>query len=308
MNLRKIIGAIIFLILIAGLGYYGYLHREDFAELRLVNPWLLIVLIGLFIFSYFTIAIVNNELMKALKVKMPVLESFMLAIVTGFYNLITPFRGGMAVRAVYLKKKYGFAYVHFLASLSAVYVLTFFVASFLGLVSTVWIYYSTGVFSWILFFVFLFVFFGMLGIIFISPKFKERRNKWLNRFVKVVNGWHLIKHNKQIIVLTSVVTLVQILLGSLGMWLQFRVFGLEVPFVAAVFLSAIGNLSLLIGLTPGNLGVHEAVVVFSARTIGISAAESLSVALLGRAVSLVVLFVLGPIFSWLLIKKGNSKV
>ncbi|MBU0907099.1 MAG: hypothetical protein KKE05_02980 [Nanoarchaeota archaeon] len=40
--------------------------------------------------------------------------------------------------------------------------------------------------------------------------------------------------------------------------------------------------------------------------VGISATDSLSAALLGRAVSLVVLFVLGPIFSWILMR-GNSK-
>jgi uncharacterized protein (TIRG00374 family) len=253
------------------------------------------------------ISVVNNELLRALNIVMGLWESFMLSIVTGFYNLIMPFRGGMAVRAVYLKKKYKFAYVHFLASLSAVYVLTFLVASLLGIISTLWIYFETGVLSWILFLVFDVVFILMLGIIFVSPQFKERENKWLNRFIKVINGWHLIKKNKRVIFVTSFVTLIQILLSSLMMWLQFRVFGIEVSFVAAVFLSAIGSLSILIGLTPGNLGIQEAIVVFSAATIGISTAESLSAALLGRAVSLVVLFVLGPIFSYLLMRNGKGK-
>jgi len=305
-----------------------------------------VVLALISLVSYFAIAILNNVLLKALKVVMSLGESFLLSVVTGFYNLITPFRGGMAVRAVYLKKKYDFAYVHFLASLSAVYVLTFLVASFLGIVSTLWIYFETGMFSWILFVIFDVVFLGMLGIIFVSPKFKEFGNdssprharpdgkyvanlprprmsrgkgneesgfikseglkKWLNRFIKVINGWHFIKNNTRVIVVTSVVTLIQILISSLMLWLQFRVFGVEVSFVSAVFLSAIGSLSLVIGLTPGNLGVQEAIIVFSAATIGITPAESLSAALLGRAVSLVVLFVLGPIFSYVLMR-GNSK-
>ncbi|MBU0977334.1 MAG: hypothetical protein KKD18_02880 [Nanoarchaeota archaeon] len=49
----------------------------------------------------------------------------------------------------------------------------------------------------------------------------------------------------------------------------------------------------------------RAIVVFSASTIGISTAESLSAALLGRAVSLVVLFVLGPIFSYVLLRRNG---
>jgi len=296
----------IVLILVAWLGYYGYSHRGDFAELTLVSPWLIVVLALISLVSYFAIAILNNVLLRALKVIMPLGESFMLSIVTGFYNLITPFRGGMAVRAVYLKKKYDFAYVNFLASLSAVYVLTFLVGSLLGIISTLLIYFQTGIFSWVLFGIFDAVFLAMLIIIFVSPQFKERKNKWLNRFIKVINGWHLIKKNGRVILVTSFVTLIQILLSSLMMWLQFRVFGLDVSFTAAVFLSAIGSLSILIGLTPGNLGVQEAIVVFSAATIGISATDSLSAALLGRAVSLVVLFVLGPIFSYVLLKRNGK--
>ncbi|MFH1290928.1 MAG: lysylphosphatidylglycerol synthase transmembrane domain-containing protein [Nanoarchaeota archaeon] len=132
-------------------------------------------------------------------------------------------------------------------------------------------------------------------------------NVWLNRFIKVINGWHLIKKNARVIVVTMIITFVQVLISSLMLWLQFRVFGIEVSFVSALFLSAIGSLSLVIGLTPGNLGVQEAIIVFSAATIGITPAESLSAALLGRAVSLVVLFVLGPIFSYVLVRNGKEK-
>ena len=375
-RVKQLISVGIILVFLAWLGYYGYAHRSDFAELTLVSPWLIIVLVLGTLVSYLAISYLNNVLMQSFGVYMKMGESFMLSVVTGFYNLITPFRGGMAVRAVYLKKRYSFAYVNFLASLSAVYVLTFLVASLLGIVSTVWIYYQTGMFSWILFVIFDVVFIGMVGIIFVSPKFKEydinppssrsrsqvvdkihsrdtlahpdgknstnnynarnynanlksrgRRDngngddngnsnwktglrKWLNRFIKVINGWHLIKKNGRVILVTSFVTLVQILLGSLMLWFQFKVFGVDISFMAAIFLSAIGSLSILIGLTPGNLGVQEAITVFSAATIGISTTESLSAVLLGRAVGLVVLFVLGPIFSYVLMrskKKGDVK-
>ena len=389
MKAKTIISALVLILLVAWLGYYGYSHRTDFAGLSVANPWLLVALIVGVLVTYSFIACLNNTLLRALKVIMPIWESFALAIITGFYNLITPFRGGMAARAVYLKKKYDFAYVHFLATLSAVYVLIFLVGSALGIVSTLWIYFTTGVFSWILFVIFDVVFIGMLGIIFVSPKFKERGrkgknsfndtarsarslsqksrselrggelnsgkvsklrkgdegelgdsdglggmkdglsdsdglgkkgyrddgndsglssfDKWLNRFIKVVNGWHLIKKNGRVIAVTLVITLIQVLISSLMLWLQFRVFGIDVGFASCIFLSAIGSLGLLISITPGSLGINEAIIVFSAMTIGITPAESLSAALLGRAVSLVVLFVLGPIFSYTLVKNGKGK-
>ena len=85
-------------------------------------------------------------------------------------------------------------------------------------------------------------------------------------------------------------------------YLQFRVFGIEVTFVKCIFLSAVGILALLVAITPAGLGINEALVVFSALTIGITPAESLSAVLLGRAVQMLVLFVLGPVFSYTLLK------
>jgi uncharacterized protein (TIRG00374 family) len=85
--------------------------------------------------------------------------------------------------------------------------------------------------------------------------------------------------------------------------LQFKVFGMELSFAKAAYLTAIGGLSLLIQLTPAGLGINEAITVFSASTIGITPAQSLSVAILGRLISVVVLFTLGPLFSYLLMKK-----
>src|SRR3989344_3891094 len=307
MGAKKILSVAILLALVALAIFYLQRNIEDFKQLTIKNPHFLIAIALIFLITYIFISIVTTTLLRPLGVNIGKIESFALSIVTCFYNLITPFRGGMAARAVYLKKRYNFAYVDFLATLSASYVLIFLVASVLGIISTLVIYFKTEVFSWVLFFIFLVVFLGGLFIIILSPKFKETKNKWLDRFIKVINGWHLIKHNPKIITLTIIITFVQLLLSTLMLYLQFLTFGIEISFASVLFLSAIGNLSILIGITPGNLGISEAITVFSAATIGITPAESLSAALLGRAASLVVLFILGPIFSWALMRKIKTK-
>ncbi len=304
---KTIISVAILVILVAFAIYYLKDNISEFKQLTIANPYLLIIIIALFLLSYCLISIVTKNLLYPLGVYLKSGESFMLSVMTGFYNLITPFKGGMATRAIYLKRKYNFAYVNFLATLTASYVIIFLVASTLGIISTLLIYYQTGILSGIILIIFIMTFLAMLFIMFMSPKFKERENKWLNRFIKVINGWHLIKNNKRVIAVTTIITLIQILLSTLMLYLQFLTFGIEISFASALFLSAIGNLSILIGITPGNLGVGEAIIVFSALTIGITPAESLSAALLGRAVSLVVLFILGPIFSYMLLKKEKNE-
>ncbi|MBS3165874.1 flippase-like domain-containing protein [Candidatus Woesearchaeota archaeon] len=304
---KKTISVISLLIIIALLIYYINKNEESFATLTLTNPLLLVVLVILFVIGYILTSILNNELLKALNVRMSLSESFALSIITGFYNLITPFRGGIAARAMYLKNKYNFAYVHFLAILSAVYVLIFLVASILGIVSALLIYSTTGLISWSIFYLLLAVFLSFLIITFMSPTLPESRNKWINRFVKVINGWHEIKKNKRVIFITLIITLIQTLVSSLMLYLQFRVFGIEIPFIQTIFLSSIGSLGILVAITPAGLGISEAITVFSAITIGITPAQSLSATLLGRAVSFIVLFILGPIFSYALLKKGRNE-
>ncbi len=306
MKHKKTLGILVLLILIAFAIYYIYQNINDFKQLSLVYPFLLIILVFLVLFHLLITGLMNYQPLRVFNVKLAFGEIFSLAIITRFYNLITPFKGGMAARAVYLKKKHKFPYTDFLATLAASYVLIFLVVSLIGIISTLIIFYSTGVFSWIIFLIFLAVFFPLVFIITFSPKFPETRNYWINRIIRVINGWHLIKDNKKVIFLVSFLSLIQLLIGAFMLYLQFRVFGIEVSYTATLFLAAIASIGLIIGLTPAGLGVSEAIIVFSALTIGIAPAESLSAALLGRAVSLVVLFVLGPIFSYVLIRKKSA--
>ena len=299
---KKILSLIVILVLVALVLYYGNKNISEFKELEIVNPWLILWLLPLiFIGLYF--GGLNNALpLRASGVYLKNWEIFQLAVITRFYNLITPFRGGMAIRALYLKRKYNFAVTDFFVALSANYVIIFLVSSLIGIITTYMIYLERGVFSWVLFLVFLAFFVGMIIIMF-SPKLKDRNGRWLGKLFRIINGWHLVKKDPKMVFGLVLTSTIQILLGSLMLWLQFRAFGIEIGFAVALFLNAIASLSILIGITPGNLGVQEAVVVFSAVTIGITPVESLSTSLLGRAVSLAVLFVLGPLFSWKLIKK-----
>jgi len=299
---KKLLGIGILLIIVALFIYYIIEHILDFKQLSLVNPIYLFVLIALFIFTYYLISIITKNLLYPLGVKLKGFEAFALSVITGFYHLITPFRGGTVVRAVYLKKKHAFSYTDFLASLAGMYVITFLIASFIGLISTLFINYFYGSFSWIIFFVFLAVFLPLLIIVALSPKLGLTKNNFINRFIKVINGWHLIKNNKRVIIVITLVSLIQLIIGAFMLYLQFRVFGFDIDFIKCLFLASLGSLSLLIAITPAGLGINEAVIVFSALTIGITPAQSLSVALLGRAIQMLILFTLGPIFSALLIK------
>ena len=292
--------------MIAWLGHYSISNYEQFREVSFVNLWLLIVIAIIFIIGYIPGSIINYYTFLPLGLRLKAMEGYGLAIITGFYNLITPFRGGMAVRAIYLKKKYRFTYTNFLATLAASYVLIFFVASLLGLLSVGLIYLKTEMINWFIITLFTGIFLFLSFIILFSPTLPQTRYNWINRFINVINGWNIIRKNKQAIIGITLISIFQILLGALSLYLEFKVFGMDLSISAAIFLAAMGSLSLLISITPGGLGISEAIIVFSASTLGITPIQSLSAALAGRLVSVIVLFILGPIFSYLLIKRGVS--
>ena len=282
-------------------------HISDFKQISLINPLWLVPLILIFLLNYYFTGIQTTVLLEPLGVKLRGFEAYMLSIVTGFYNLITPAKGGMLVRATYLKKKHGFPFTHFLASLAGMYVITFFIASLLGLLSLFFIHQSTRAFNWIILLVFLGIFFPLLFLIMFSPKFAETKNNFINKFIKVANGWNLIRKDKKVVFTCIFVTLIGLLINTLGTIISYYIFGISMGFIPALFLCCIGSLSLIIQLTPGNLGVGEAIAVFSALIIGIAPAQSLPVAILGRIVQMLVMFTLGPIFSYILLKHKPKK-
>jgi glycosyltransferase 2 family protein len=301
MKTKNLISGTILLLIIIYLIYYINNNLQNFKQLTITNPLYLIPLIViLFIFLYSN-GIMLKFLMKPFQIKLKNNEAFGLAIITNFYNLITPFRGGAAARAIYLKKKHDFPYVNFLATLSAIYILIFLVSSLIGIFSMLTLIEKSYP---ILLALSIFTIF-LLSIIIFSPKIKENNNKWSNRFIKVINGWHLIKNNKKIITITIIISLIQVFLIALNNLLAYNIFGIEITLAKALFIAAISNLSIIIAITPGNLGIGDAINVFTANIIGIPLTEAIAATILLRAVNLIIIFILGPIYSYKLIKKND---
>lgn len=300
--LKSIISISIILATLILAVYYISKNIEDFKQISLINPLWLIPLIILFLINYYFIGIQTKVILEPLGVKLGKKESFMLSIVTGFYNLITPARGGMGVRAIYLKKKHNFSYTSFFSSLAGMYVVTFFVGSLFGLISLLLIRKFYGMFSWIIFFVFLGFLIPLFFLFAFSPNFKETKYRILNNFIKVANGWNLIKENKKVLLTCILVTLYSLLSASISSMLSYYVFGIKISFVQALFLASVANLSLLIQITPAGLGINEIISVFSATIIGITPLQSIPVVILNRVVQVISLFTLGPLFSWRLLK------
>ena len=229
-------------------------------------------------------------------------EWFGLSIVTTMGNYITPLSGGMIARAAYLKQKHAFPYAQFATLLASNYLVNFWVIGVVGLFVLLTLGEAVHAFWQVLVF-FAAVVIAISTLILFPPK----RLPWNNRVARVVNtslvGWELVKSDLLLLAKLAIYTLVNILLSGLSFWVAYDAVGSSISFRAALLVGLLAFFSILIKVTPGNLGIQEAVVSLSSGLLGTGMEQGFLVALLIRAATLAWAFTLGPIFSLLLTQK-----
>lgn len=302
-SIKKTISIATLVILIGIFTYYILKHAKEFKVLLGVSPLIILTLISLFLLIGLGNGLINRCVLEPFNIYLSFKEWFGLAMTTGFYNLITPFKGGMLSKAAYLKNEHKFSYTHFLSSMIGVYVIQYWVVSLVGIFTAMIIYLEYKVLSILVLIVFLVIFVILSTIIFFKIKFPTHKNKIIDKIFEIGNGWNAIKNNKRIVSIAILVISSQVIMFVITNILLYKSIGVNVSISQASFLVTIGLVAGIVSITPGNLGVSEAVSVLSALVLGITPTESLSAAILNRVISMIVLFILGPIFSYKLIKK-----
>jgi uncharacterized protein (TIRG00374 family) len=277
-------------------------NLNEFSKIPSISP---IYIIPLIILTIFTLSI-NGLRIKLFgdyyNIKLSINEWFGLSAITTMGNHMTPFRGGVAARAFYMKRIHNFSYTSFLTTIAASYVLRFFIYGLLGVILSLIILRYYNFYNNILFLsLVLLTFISLLSII-VFPIFRQTKNKFLNRILKILDEWNIMRKNYNF--------LFKILLLDLGLWVVrslklffvFKAFSFDIPFIFILLISVLSIISVFISLTPAGLGVVEAVVAFSAEVVGIGFVGGLYAGVLDRVVTVIIIFILGPIFSYRLMK------
>jgi len=282
--------------------------RSQLSEVKLVKP---LLLIPAFILT--SAFLVLNGLMTMILVgsfglKLGIIESISLSVTNTFGNLVTPFRGGLVSNAIYLKNKYKFNFSNYVAMMSATYVVVFWVASFAGLISCVFIGIVYGLFSWPIFFVFSMgtIMLGM--VMFFSPKVNDTTIPILNKVSFVINKWNSISKNRKLIGEIILLNLLNTMLMVGTSYFEFQAIGLSVSIEKLIFLSVFSIYSLFLSITPANLGVKEAFAVYSGLAVGIMASNVIMVSLVDRMLNVLIVLSLFLPASYILLRRTKTKI
>ena len=288
---------------------YFLLNTEQFKPILHVNIYLLAIAAAAYIAGVFANGIFIKFILEPFNKFIAAGEAFYVSVISSIGNFFAPGGTGFVVRAVYLKKKHGLAYSEFISTLSGNYVLVFLVSSFVGLTSLLALkqYYS---FQWLVLFVFFcLLFLVSLLISLFKPKLPElddrqdSRSRRLSRNVcRVVNGWSKIVSDKKLMLRLLSLTFVNLALAVIIYWSIVQSVDLSISLPALLLISVLGSLSIFVNITPANLGIKEAIYIFSAGILGFSIGEMILIALVDRGVQFSVLLAL-----WLFASKLKVK-
>ena len=289
---------------------YFLLNTSKFRPLLNINVFLLALIALGNVVSIGINGLFTKFILVPFGKRIPILESYYVSLISSVGNFFAPVGAGFGFRAIYLKRKFGLPYSEYISTLSGNYILVFLVNSVFGLLS---LYLLRGKSTnsaydvLVAVFALIFIISATLSIFKFPVKEVEHiHNSYLRRAMRilfrVLYGWnHIVSHRKLVIQLLGL-TFAGLVLTATMTWMIIHSIHLNVSFAPLILFSVLSSLSLFINLTPANLGVKEAIYLFSSSVLGYTISQIVLIALVDRAVLFLVLMAM-----WGLSSKMRSK-
>jgi uncharacterized membrane protein YbhN (UPF0104 family) len=270
-------------------GWYVHHHAPEFRVLAEVP---LRPLVGLFAIA--AAGVICNGLfikfaLQAFGVDLPAREWLSLTVATSILNYVTPLRGGMVARAVYLKAHYRFGYADFLSTLSAMYLMHVFIQGLLGLTGQALLWRQGAGIDRIA----LAMLAAGAALSALLMCVRVQLPRWqafpLRQIVQVLDGWTLLRRKRSSFLKLMGTTLAFALLSVLEVKLASAAVAVELPWGGVLLYTAGQNLAALGALTPVALGIAEVVSIYLGRALGYDISQALMIQALLRVVPLALL-------------------
>lgn len=290
--MRRWLKNILTVIILALLLWYLARHWEELKQLLKLSPKQLFMMYGLWFLVSLGSALVVRCLLKALKTE------------TGFWDMVwlnnaalllnyAPMKFGTLFRANYLKRHYGLAYAHFVAFFLYITFLMTATAAVIGLAVLVTIYGLTGYENKILAGIFVIAIVGSLLFLLI-PMPVPTGQGWLSTNLRnFLSSRKQISNERKTVFIVALLLTVNFLLEALRIGIVYYSMGKSIHPGGYFILGALGYVVLFVGLTPGALGVREAVLGFGAVVLGVPLEVGILAAMIDRAVTVSYAFVAG---------------
>lgn len=298
-------------VLFAGLFIYYYVDNPESIDAILSLG--AIFILGAIIYQI--VALLINDLVTKLLVdsaskkgKLSFIDGYYSAFISSFGNYFLPLTGGALLRAVFLKRQHNFSYKKFISISYGSYIVSFLVNFGVALLVLLYLYWSEGIFIPSLTFLVSIIFIVSLSLTTQSLRLDSLVLKAISRLKidkraariidNIVSGWRDILRSPGLLPKLVLLTLANLFLRSAFYYVIFLALSASVSLFQAIIYSVLISLSLYVTITPGSVGVREAILVFYSESLNISQADMLSVSLVDRASLIIILVILFLLFEF----------
>ena len=297
------------LIAVIAMGLYITKNAHSFKEIFQVS------ILNIIIFTLLQIALlaVNASVlliyMDVFKNKISFFDSFGLSSVNAFFNNILA-KGGAFVRGYYLKKAHSLLFTDFILTLASFTLIEFMVSGFIGIILLLVIYFEKGCLNPYLFLFFILILSACCIIIkFPFHKILKRKNIWVIRKLSdVAISWQRIASDMKIMSKLFILAILNFVIFALRLQYAFRILYKSASFTDCLLISTTGTLGNLLAITPGALGIREFLIGTTYKLINGTMIHAVVVTVLDRAISTIVVFILGGFFILYFMRKTKNAI
>lgn len=293
----------IFVITIITIVFAVYLQK-NFHEIKkalAIKPSFLCYLVLLNVANKVCAGFKTKKIIEVFKIKLSFLEWFGMTAVNNFYNYIAP-KSGTILAGVYFKNKHEFNYHKYVSMLITVFTITILTSGVLGAAVTLYTSRSLHAGSFILV-----ILFGLMiiapGIVLLMPRIRFPHTHYFRKVNECLEGWHLLRRQKRLLFILALMDFCIIILTAVRYYIIFRMFSVPASLATCIILSPFNIIIHVAAIIPGAYGIKEAAIGLLSQLTNIGFASGALATLSDRIVGMAVSFVLGPIFSFLLLKR-----
>lgn len=292
-KIRKIISWTLTLLAIGFFIWYFHNNREIFTLLSRIRLWEILLIAFLQPVNIVLSGFINKWIIDSIDQEISSIDSIMLQFANNFVNRFVS-QGGAVYRSIYLKVQFNFPVSKFLASIGGVYIIGIMANASLGLILLLFFLLFEGIFNIYMLLVFAGLLLAMGFFLIIKPEINSNRWFW-KKLNQVVLGWDQIRSNKVLFLKIFFFSALSLINSSIIVFIAYRALDTDIRFINSFFYSTISSLSNIINLTPGGLGINEAILMFSSDVIGVPSDIILLGSLMLRAISMISTLTLGGI-------------
>jgi uncharacterized membrane protein YbhN (UPF0104 family) len=137
---------------------------------------------------------------------------------------------------------------------------------------------------------------GLLPLL--LPRLHGRLERFLPERVKrVMIGWETVRRHHRNLVALSALTALYLVIGGIRLFVAYRALGYTVGVLPCLVISTLQSMTVIFTLTPGGVGIRQALAGYGSELLDIGAAEGVVASTIDHGVGTLWVFIVGIIFA-----------